>query len=273
MATEYLWQGGAFVPLDREAAGELLVADSWRSEGGRVAAFHYHAVRFADAVGRVSQTVFDWGAVWNALAEVIAREPETSLFPRLSLEPAGLVLAIRPCPPARTQTSLTVLDRVDPRRSPQIKGPDIARLAAAKAKAATDDVILGDSDGALLETSTGALVFWRDGGIVLSNRFERQLASVTLRQVYDRATALRIPVSFRALFPHELGEGPLWFVNAVHGVSPVREVIVRNEKAVIPGHPDVAQWRDWWWGTLDPINEGSRTQERDHPHPSLEPFA
>ncbi|KAB1643108.1 aminotransferase class IV [Gulosibacter chungangensis] len=315
MTVEYRWQGGQFVRFERAAAGEILVADSWRSEATRAAAFDYHVARFEDAVARVSQTRFDWPAIWRGVAALIAAEGAASLFPRISVEtssapgegadiatgtgtgtdmatdrgmgkstgkgnPSGtlidgaleppLVLAIRPCPSAREFTSLTVYDGLDPRQSPQIKGPDIARLAAAKATVGTDDIILRDADGVVLEASTGALVHWLDRQIVLSNRFDRQLASVTQRQVYDRALELEIPVSFRAVRPEELGRGPLWFVNAVHGVSPVLEIHTADGPIAIPEHPQEAEWRDWWWTTLQPIDATvTSLQDRHRTHPAL----
>lgn len=269
MATEYIWQNGRFVQLTRTDPGEILVADSWRSESGRAAAFDYHVARFEDAVGRLADTAIDWNAIWRGATEIILREPERSLFPRISFEPEGIVLAIRPCMKAREFTSLTVLDAPDPRQQPRIKGPDIQRLAAVKVGAATDDVILSDTDGALLEATTGALVFWRDRGIVISNRFEKQLASVTLRQLYDRAHELEIPVAFRPVYASELAEGALWFVNAVHGVSPVFEVTDHDRVIGIPEHPNEGEWRDWWWTTFAPM--GAPNTERVHP--SLERFA
>ncbi|MGO1544521.1 MAG: aminotransferase class IV [Gulosibacter sp.] len=269
MATEFLWQAGRFVHLDRTAPGELLVADSWRSESGRVAAFGYHLARFEDAVGRVSQAEFDWPAVWQGMVDVLASETEASLFPRISLEAASLILAVRPCMPARERTTLALYRGEDPRHSPLIKGPDIPRLAAAKATAPADDVILLAEDGALLETTTGALLHWRDGGIVISNRFEQQLASVTLRQAYDRAMALDIPVTFRAIYPSELGDGPLWFLNSVHGVSPVPEVRVGDDAITVPAHPDAADWQNWWWDTLAPIGDSDFDAGNRRTHPSL----
>lgn len=268
MAKEFIWRGSAFAPFDRDEVGDLLVADSWRSEAGRVAAFGSHIARFEDAVGRVSRATFNWDAVWHGVAHIILNEAEASLFPRISLEAAGLVLAIRPCPPARAQTTLTVFDGPDPRLTPQIKGPDIPRLAAANATTITDDIILRDADGALVEASAGALVHWLDGKIVISNRFDRQLASVTLWQVYDRAITHGIPATFDTVTTDDLGHGPMWFVNAVHGVSPVSEISVGDAVVPIPEHPDAAEWRAWWWGTLAPISESLR-DEAERMHPSL----
>ncbi|MDJ1372064.1 aminotransferase class IV [Gulosibacter molinativorax] len=281
MTVEYRWQGDAFVRVARDAPGELLVADSWRSEGGRVAAFEYHVARFEDACRRVSHVDYGWRAVWASLIRVIEAEGDASLFPRISLEAVGavagrdsgpspdLILAIRPCPTARDETTLLVYDAPDPRLDPRTKGPDIPRLARAKAAAlaaddatdarAADDIILTDADGALLEASTGSLVHWRDGGIVLSNRFERQLPSVTMRQVTDRAEQLGIPVDYRSIYATELGDGPLWFVNADHGVSPVSEVRAGRQAIAIPAHPDAHEWRDWWWATFEQPDANTAT--------------
>lgn len=269
MATEYRWRYDRFEHIPNAPARELLVADSWRSEGGRAAALEYHFARFEDAVGRVGGPAFDWALVWRALSRQLERAPEPSLFPRIGLDTEGLILTVRPCPPARAATTLAVFEGADPRRAPQIKGPDIARLAREKAGAATDDLILRDTDGALLEATTGALVRWRDDGLVISNRFDRQLPSVTLRQVFDRARGMRIPVHFQPLFAAELGDGPLWFLNAVHGISPVREVELAGETITIPEHPDLVRWRAWWWTTLAPITEALDSAATRRRHPSL----
>ncbi|MCG7233792.1 MULTISPECIES: hypothetical protein [unclassified Corynebacterium] len=91
--------------------------------------------------------------------------PPGDLFPRISLAAGQLRLDIRPAPPARPVTRLSYAHAPDPCSQPLVKGPDFparARYRAEYQVDGTDDTIIVDSTGAMMETTTGALVAWEE---------------------------------------------------------------------------------------------------------------
>lgn len=110
----------------------------------------------------------------------------------------------------------------------------------------TDDTVIVDKHGAMLETTTGALVMWDGDTLCVPDGV--WLASITLHQVVARAERLGIRVERRQLKPELAAERPLWFLNSLHGISPVRELHVSDTVITPPTHPGFDEWRDWWWG-------------------------
>ena len=146
-------------------------------------------------------------------------------------------------------TALTYAQAPDPRTQPEVKGPDFATFRAYRSRyqlAGTDDTVISDKHGAMLETTTGALVMW--GGDTLCLADGVWLPSVTLQQVVARAERLGMRVERRRLYPELADEHPLWFLNSLHGISPVSELHVGADVITPPAHPSFDEWRDWWWG-------------------------
>src|SRR5699024_6187291 len=156
---------------------------------------------------------------------------ELELFPRISLLefPDGtrrIGFEIRPAPAVRETTTLVYGAGEDHRQAPVLKGPDLALFAKMKAGVEADDVIISDTDGAGRETPTGALVLWKDDVLVLSDRLDKQLPSVTLYQIFMCARDLGKKIEFAPIYPDDLAAGPVWFLNALHGISPVTQIQV-----------------------------------------------
>ena len=98
----------------------------------------------------------------------------------------------------------------------------------------------------MLETTTGALVMWDGDSLCLPDGV--WLPSVTLHQVVARAEKLDMRVERRQLKPELAAKHPLWFLNSLHGISPVSELHVGGDVITPPVHPSFNEWRDWWWG-------------------------
>ena len=238
----YVWRGA----LKESAASDgpldspLDVADSWRHSNGRTNGLDLHLQRFSRAAGGLPEGFVD---------KLMPLLREGELFPRIALSQGLLLLDVRPAPPARPTTSLTYAPAPDPRTRPEVKGPDFAAFSAYRSRyqvAGTDDTVIVDKHGAMLETTTGALVMWdRDTLCVPDGVW---LPSVTLHQVVARAEQLGIRVERRRLTPELAAEHPLWFLNSLHGISPVRELHAGDAVIIPPAHPCFDEWRDWWWG-------------------------
>ena len=173
------------------------------------------------------------------------------LFPRISLAAEQLRLDIRPAPLARPVTRLTYAQAPDPRSQPLVKGPDFPALARYRAEYqddGADDTVIVDSSGAMVETTTGALVAWDGETLVLPTG--TALPSITLHQVTRRAAALGIRTETRPLTLELATACPLWFLNSLHGISPVSELHAPTGTGVIypPRSPHTTAWQHWWWG-------------------------
>ena len=70
---------------------------------------------------------------------------------------------------------------------------------------------------------------------------------VTLHQVTERAESIGLRITQRRITPECAADHPLWFLNSLHGISPVSEIRTSSDVITPPPHPDYAQWRDWWW--------------------------
>lgn len=238
--TNYAWHDG-FVPRDFPH-GPFDVADSWRHSSGRTNGLQLHVERFSRTAGPLPS-----GFVDDMLA-LLEQVEQGELFPRIAAVSSLLLLDVRPAPPVRRETCLTYVNAPDPRKHPLVKGPDFDALRAYRElhqKNNTDDTVITAPDGSMLETTTGALVMWGDNTLYIPDGV--WLPSVTLRQVIERAESVGIRVESRHITPELAANHPLWFLNSLHGISPVSEIHTSIGVITPPPHPDYAQWRDWWW--------------------------
>lgn len=245
--SSFIWRDGAFI-LCSPPTDPCTVADSWRHSAGRTHGLHLHLERFESAAGALPA-----GFVPALLKLLSAGE----LFPRISLIAGELYLDIRPAPAPRTHTRLTYAQALDPRVQPLLKGPDLPALAAYRSQYQendTDDTAIVDAHGAIAETTTGALIAW-DGDTLLFPTGVR-LPSVTLRQVLHRCKDLGLSTAQRPLTPALAAECPLWFMNSLHGISPVSYIHTPHGAITPPPHPEAASWQNWWWEGFSPAGTG-----------------
>ena len=234
----YAWRGD-FVECD-VPDGPLDVADSWRHSNGRTNGLHLHLERFARSAGPLPDGFVD---------KLMPLLRDGELFPRIALSQGLLLLDVRPAPPPHSSTTLTYTQAPDPRTQPEVKGPDFAAFHAYRSRyqvEGTDDTVIVDKHGSMLETTTGALVMWDGDTLCVPDGV--WLPSITLHQVVSRAERLGIRIERRRLTPELAAERPLWFLNSLHGISPVRELHVGDTVITSPAHPCFDEWRDWWWG-------------------------
>ena len=235
--SNYVWHDG-FVPRD-VPHGPFDVADSWRHSSARTNGLHLHLERFSRTAGPLPPGFVD---------EMLSLLAQGELFPRIAAVSSRLLLDIRPAPPARTETRLTYVTAPDPRTQPLVKGPDFGSLRTYRSRHQvpdTDDTVITAPDGAMLETSTGALVMWDGNMLCIPDGV--WLPSVTLHQVTERAESIGLRITQRRITPECAADHPLWFLNSLHGISPVSEIRTSSDVITPPPHPDYAQWRDWWW--------------------------
>lgn len=236
----YLWHESSFIPSQAHP-GPFDVADSWRMlADAHSNALPLHLQRFESVAGPLPA-----GFV-PAMLQLVG---PGDLFPRISLAGGHLRLDIRPAPPARRTTRLTYVQAPDPRTQPLVKGPDFPALAGFRVEYqidGTDDTAIVDSSGAMVETTTGALVAWDGETLILPTG--PALPSITLRQVARRAADLGIHTETRPITAELAAECPLWFLNSLHGISPVSKLHTSTGIIYPPGSPYTTAWQHWWWG-------------------------
>ncbi len=232
----FTWRGG-LIPC-QAPTGPFEAVDSWRHSCGRAHGLGLHLERFCRTAGPLPARFVD---------QMLALLEEGELFPRLSQASGELFLDVRPAPPARPATRLTYAAAPDPRTRPRVKGPDFPAFQAYRETyqaPGTDDTVIAGPDGAMAETTTGALALW--DGDTLCLPAGAQLPSVTAHQVAAQARSLGYRVTRRPLYPQLAADRPLWFLNSLHGISPVTEIHTLPGIIASPPHPDLAAWQQWW---------------------------
>jgi branched-subunit amino acid aminotransferase/4-amino-4-deoxychorismate lyase len=235
------WRAGRLEERPGTPTADVLAADSWLLRDGAVLALDAHRARFLGGVP--DDAVDDAAAFWDA---ALAALPRTgSWFPRLDLRADGeLLLHVRPAPEPRRDVALVTWEGADPRRVAGVKGPDLARLADARAVAldlGVDDVVLLDPSGAVAETSTAALVWWRGDALGVPADGIARVPGVTAGALVALATALGVPVVPEHATPDDLDGRELWAVNALHGIRMVTSWPGGPAPAAEPGR--FARWR------------------------------
>jgi branched-subunit amino acid aminotransferase/4-amino-4-deoxychorismate lyase len=199
---------------------DLLAADSWLVDDGRVRAVQRHWARF-------EATCREHGAEPDALAELraaVARAVPASgrWFPRVELRADGeLAFQVRPAPAREPTVVAWVADVADPRREPRRKGPDLERLAALRERAAAHgagEALLSDADGRLIEGAFTSLLWWEGETLCAVPDDAPILPGVTRALLLELARDRGTPVAQRRPTPQELADRETWLVSALHGI-------------------------------------------------------
>jgi branched-subunit amino acid aminotransferase/4-amino-4-deoxychorismate lyase len=249
----YGWSDGALHPLDDadEPDGEIRAVDSWLVADGSVRALALHRERFFEAVHEHATSsaipVADLATFWDAAIAVLPRTGQW--FPRVEYRSADaggrlLLLRVRPAPELTRSVVVAAAPDGDPRTAPGTKGPDLKRLAAARAAVAqlgAEEAIILTPEGFVVEGAYSGLLWWR-GNILCAplDEFDR-VDSVTVRSVLALATALGIETYREAVTPAELDGTELWALSALHGARIVTGWPGGPQLAELPGR--VTTWQ------------------------------
>jgi branched-subunit amino acid aminotransferase/4-amino-4-deoxychorismate lyase len=202
---------------------DLLAADSWLVDHGRVRAVERHWARF-EATCRERGVEPDAVAALHAEVER-AIPPRGRWFPRVELRADGeLAVRVRPAPAREPTVVAWVADVADPRREPRRKGPDLERLAALRDRAAAHgagEALLSDGDGRLLEGAFTSLLWWEGETLCAVPDDAPILPGITRALLLDLARERGTPVARRRPAPPELGGRETWLVSALHGIRAV----------------------------------------------------
>lgn len=216
----------------------LLLADSFRArrEAGvtQVRGFALHLERFRSAVvevlhdSNIDSNAVAGGDIDAFLREATARIAEAGEgFPRLELWAApdgpALSVALRALPPLTTEIKLRTSPVPESVATPARKGPNIATYGAL-ARALGGEALLLDADGAVVEGTTTALVWWDDLGHGFVSASKARVPSVAEALIARIAGSLGATLSPAHATPEELAASDVWAVNALHGIRPVLSI-------------------------------------------------
>jgi branched-subunit amino acid aminotransferase/4-amino-4-deoxychorismate lyase len=202
---------------------DLLAADSWLVEDGRIRALERHWARF-------EATCREHGAAPGALAELraeVARAvpPEGRWFPRVELRAGGeLTFEVRPAPAREPTVVAWVADVPDPRREPRRKGPDLERLAALRARAAEHgggEALISDAEGRLIEGAFTSLLWWEGETLCAVPDDAPILPGVTRALVLELARERGTALAYRRPRLRDLADREAWLTSALHGIRAV----------------------------------------------------
>jgi branched-subunit amino acid aminotransferase/4-amino-4-deoxychorismate lyase len=222
---------------------DLLAADSWLVDDGRIRAVERHWARF-------ESTCREHGVEPGALAELraeVARAvpPRRRWFPRVELRADGeLAVQVRAAPAREPTVVAWVADVADPRLEPRRKGPDLERLAVLRERAAAhgaSEAVIADGDGRLLEGAFTSLLWWEGETMCAVPDDAPILPGITRALLLELARDRGTPVAQRRPRPQELAERETWLVSALHGIRVV--TAWANGRSPAGGTPRAGGWQ------------------------------
>lgn len=211
--------------------GEPDVVDSWLVEDGRTRAIGLHTARFMVACRSRHDLSTGTTAAFLACA-MRAVPPVGRWFPRVELIADAvlprLVLRLRTAPARSPTVRVRIHEGVDPRRAPQVKGPDLMAMHAARARAgragAGEALLLGP-DGRVREGAFSAIMWWRGDALCTTAHDAPVLNSVTKALLLQMAASTGHLVRFEAVTPADLDGLEVWAVSALHGIRAVTALV------------------------------------------------
>lgn len=246
----FLWTADGLVESEPIAPDEVLAADSWRLEDGKVVALERHRVRFQDTVC-VHRSLIDTSHEFvEAVVDALPREG--SWFPRIDLirhnDQVWFRYQQRPRPPVDTRAVVTTA-RLDPRVHPTIKGPDLHALNALRAEAqeeGADEAIIVQN-GYLCEGAYSTVMAWSMDGRTLHSMGpnDPRVPSVTERVIQDIATERGITVSQDRFTPREIHGLEVWIVSALHGIRVATQWL--DGPMLQPDQQRRDEYQALWW--------------------------
>jgi branched-subunit amino acid aminotransferase/4-amino-4-deoxychorismate lyase len=202
---------------------DLLAADSWLVDDGRVRAADRHWARFEAACREVGT---EPEALAALRAEVERAVPARGRwFPRVELRADHeLAVRVRPAPAREPTVVAWVADVADPRREPRRKGPDLERLAALRDLAGAHgagEALISDGEGRLLEGAFTSLLWWEGETLCAVPDDAPILPGITRALLLELALERGTPMAQRRPAPTELANCETWLVSALHGIRAV----------------------------------------------------
>ena len=260
------FEGTLRLVAEDSLAPRTLVADSWRVSDGTVVGLDLHEQRFSRSVAEnTSLPAHIVADFLHAVRGSLPRQGEW--FPRVEAiwHERGPQLRYhqRSAPPWSSQVIVARAPH-DPRKTPQVKGPDLEALLKLRdhvAPLGADEALIVDSEDALSEGAYSTVMVWPLGGEQLHIvHHSGRLPSITERLLISLATKQGIPAVERTIPVSALEGSEVWIVSALHGIRQAMAFVDGPPLATGTGRRDVwqARWRALATHLDAPAQQGSR---------------
>ncbi len=211
-------------PVEAAPRADTAVVTSWRHLEGRWPGREAHLRRTIAGAQRLWPLVADWEHRIRLATDVLPEEMATGdWFPKVEVRADGVTLLVRPAPPRRRRTTLWTVPEADPRRAPEVKGPDMSLLRSLRERAqdaGAHEAALVTDGGVLVEGGFGTLVWW-EADVLTSPPAAGRLASVTEERLQQLAAQRGVAWQRAERTPEQLAGHEVWWINALHGITGV----------------------------------------------------
>ncbi|MGA1811569.1 aminotransferase class IV [Frondihabitans sp. 4ASC-45] len=232
----------------KPGAARTLVVDSFLVDGGRILAAAAHRSRFVTSVAEHDADLAEEaGSFWDA--SVAAVPSDGRWFPRISWAlPEGSstpTFEVSPRPaPTGSESLVLATASGDPRTTPLVKGPDLARLDALRSAASrvgADEAVILSPDGLVVEGNYSSIVWWRGDSLCIVDESLPRLPSITESALVTLATALGVEIVPELVEPSDLEGHEVWSLASLHGPRIATKWVGGPALAAQPGR--LRAWR------------------------------
>lgn len=255
----YQFSEGRFSPIEwcDPSRGTTLVADSFRLEDGLVVALERHLQRFSASVAAHTDVAPE--RLDAFLAALPAALPTSgSWFPRIEVvdTPGGATLRYRERPAPAWETEVVIARAPhDPRRHPQLKGPDLDALMALRTQVASlgaQEAIITTGDDRVVEGAYSSLMMWLPGddGPTVIPPSTPHLPGVTEAILREIAVRQGVELHESDLTVSELEGAEVWILSALHGIRMASAFVDGPHLTHNPGRRD--EWQAAWLALATP---------------------
>ncbi|WP_116112210.1 aminotransferase class IV [Austwickia chelonae] len=201
----------------------MLIVESWRVVDGHIAALDAHRARFLSSCRRHAPDLAV-SAFEEAWSEFLLQLPaHGDFFPRLQFdtETKAFRQAVRPSPVRPPTATFWCAPAGDPRRHPEVKGPDLDLLAGLRAQATAagaQEALILAPDGTVVEGAYTAVVWWEESTLCVRDDSLPRLPSVTEERLLGICARRGIPIRRGRLDSRLLSSHETWIVNSLDQV-------------------------------------------------------
>lgn len=230
---------------------ETLVADSFLVDEGKIIALEKHLQRFRNSVENFTEVdTHKLDKFEQTLPSMLPREG--SWFPRIEAVKTKKGTALRyrqrPSPKRGGEIVVSRAPR-DPRKSPSIKGPDLAELMSLRrdvAKLGADEAIITTDQDLLVEGAYSSLAVWLSGSNELTMIPDHtvHLPGVTEAVIQELAEMQGVLVKKMDLFVSDLKDAEVWILSSLHGIRVAKTFIDGPQLNIVNGRREL--WQNLW---------------------------
>lgn len=232
---------------------KILVIDSFISNYGVVKGRDLHWERFTSSIlklglGYLVQDILH--GFQNAVDQELSKYE--TVFPRIELVyTAGqtqLQLWVRSTPKIPAPKTLWIPPAADQRKTPAIKGPDLAysqEIIQQAHQMHANEVLLYTDSGMVLEAAYASIFWWEGETLCTPPTSELRLAGVTQNRVLAAADKLGLTVQEKWLHFEEILTKSIFLTNARYGISEIEHIKILDQNLSLQPHAQTQKLKQY----------------------------